>query len=214
MSKRIFFSSLLIALLFLAACGPSPEQEYQLGSAQLTESFDAADAWETFSAEGTDMRVTDGSYRLQTDDGGYVWGLNDQSHDDVVIEAEATQYSSFANNAYGVMCRADVTNNGDGYYFLVSGDGYYSIRKGEGDGVPALVDWATSSAVNEGEAANTIRAVCIGDYLAMYVNDTFVADIRDGSYASGYAGLAGTAFDGGDIDIAFDNLTVWSASLP
>ena len=97
MSKRIFFSSLLIALIFLAACGPSPEQEYQLGSAQLTESFDAADAWETFSAEGTDMRVTDGSYRLQTDDGGYVWGLNDQTHDDVLIEIK-----------YASICHSDI----------------------------------------------------------------------------------------------------------
>lgn len=212
MFKPFRLLCLFTCLGLLAACGPKPEQTVELGSMLLTESFDAVDAWETYESDGTDLRVDDGVYRVQSDDGGYIWGLNEQAHDNVVLEAEASQYSSFENNAYGVMCRADVSNNGDGYYFLVSGDGYYSIRKGEGDSVPPLVDWTTSSAVNKGQEQNKLRAVCLGDYLALYVNDTFVADVRDTTYTSGYAGFAGTAFEGGDIDVAFDNLTIWSAT--
>jgi hypothetical protein len=150
---------------------------------------------------------------VQTGDGGYVWGLNDAVHEDVVIEVTTNQASSFENNAYGVMCRSDTSNNGDGYYFLISGDGYYAIAKGEGDDVNELVEWSTSSAINQGQASNTIRAVCIDNYLAMYVNDEFVADTEDSEYTSGFAGFAATGFEGGNTDISFDNLTITAASL-
>lgn len=202
----------LMMILLLAACG-GPSQEYETGESLLTESFDEASAWETYLDDGIALQVVDGVYRVQTGDEGYIWGLNDASHNDVVIEVTANQLSAHENNAYGVMCRSDTSNNGDGYYFLISGDGYYTISKGEGDNVNELVEWTSSSAINEGQASNTIRAVCIGNYLALYVNDTFVAEIEDGEYAEGFAGFAATAFEGGDTDITFDNLTISSASL-
>jgi hypothetical protein len=149
---------------------------------------------------------------VQTADGGYVWGLNTTEHTDVMLEVTATQDSSYENNAYGLMCRADTDNNGDGYYFLISGDGFYTISKGEGDSVNILVDWTSSSAINQGQANNTIRAVCLGSYLALYVNDEFLAEVEDTSYSAGFAGFAAAAFEGGDTDIAFDNLTITAVS--
>lgn len=195
----------------LAACG-GPSQEYTLGDVLLTESFSEEAAWETYLDDGVALQVVDGAYRVQTGDEGYIWGLNEALHDDVVIEVTSNQLSSFENNAYGVMCRADTSNNGDGYYFLISGDGYYTISKGEGEDVSQLVEWTASSAINNGQESNTIRAVCIGNYLAMYVNDKFLTEIEDTAYTSGYAGFAATAFEGGDTDITFDNLTITAAS--
>ncbi len=213
MNRKISGLIILVAMvLLLAACG-GPSQEYETGEVLLTESFDEAAAWETYIQDEDAFQVVDGAYRTQTGDGGYIWGLNEVEHDDVVMEVTATQLSSHENNAYGVMCRSDTSNNGDGYYFLISGDGYYAISKGEGDNVTELVEWATSSAINQGQATNTIRAVCIDDYLALYVNGKFVADTTDGDYASGYAGFAAAAFDGGNTDISFDNLTITAASL-
>lgn len=202
---------LLVLVGLLAACG-GPSQEYVLGDVLLAESFSEEAAWETYLDDGIALQVVDGEYRVQTGDDGYIWGLNEASHDDVVIEVTSNQLSDFENNAYGVMCRADTSNNGDGYYFLISGDGYYTISKGEGDDVTQLVEWTASSAINDGQDSNTIRAVCIGNYLAMYVNDKFLAEIEDGDYSSGYAGFAATAFEGGDTDITFDNLTITAAS--
>ncbi|GJM43095.1 MAG: hypothetical protein DHS20C20_33770 [Ardenticatenaceae bacterium] len=203
---------LVLAVLLLAACS-SPSKEYEAGEVLLTESFNSASAWETYVSDTVDFQVNDGVYRVQTEDGGYIWGLNEAEHDDVVIEVTSTQDSSYDNNAYGVMCRSDTSNNGDGYYFLISGDGYYSISKGEGEDVNQLVEWTSSSAINEGQASNTIRAVCIDNYLALYVNDKFLAEVEDSDFSSGYAGFAATAFDGGDTDISFDNLTITAASL-
>ena len=203
---RVLAAMMIMTLLLVA-------WEYETGEVLLTESFNEAAAWETYIQDEVDFQVVDGAYHVQTGDGGYVWGLNDAEHDNVVIEVTANQLSSFENNAYGVMCRADTSNNGDGYYFLISGDGYYAISKGEGEDVNEIVEWTTSSAINQGQASNTIRAVCIDNYLALYVNGKFVADTEDSDYSSGYAGFAATAFDGGNTDITFDNLTITAASL-
>lgn len=205
---------LSLALLLIVGCSNKPSQEYVLGDVLLTESFDEPGAWETYIGDTVELQVTDGSYRVQTQDEGYIWGLNEQDHTDVVIEVQANQLSSFENNAYGVMCRADTSNNGDGYYFLISGDGYYTISIGTGEDVTPLFDWTQSSTIKKGQATNKIRAVCVSNYLALYVNDTFLAEIRDNDYANGYTGFAATAFDGGDTDISFDNVTIWAASLP
>ncbi len=214
MNRKLYrLAVLLTIILLLAACGgPSPSQKYVAGEVLLTESFSEPSAWEAFTAEGMDFQVVDGAYRVQTEDGGYVWGLNAAEHTDVMLEVTSTQHSSYENNAYGVMCRANIDNNGDGYYFLISGDGFYSIAKGEGDSVNRLVDWTSSPAINQGQASNTIRAVCLGNYLALYVNGQFMAEIEDIGYSAGFAGFAATAFEGGDTDIAFDNLTITAVS--
>ncbi len=113
------------ALLFLfsfsflfVACG-GPSQEYHANEVLLEESFNDQSVWETYVSGDVDMQVDDGEYRMQTGDGGYVWGLNYQDHENVIIEVTSEQLSSFENNAYGVICRADESNNGDGYYFLI-----------------------------------------------------------------------------------------------
>lgn len=213
---------LLIAALIVAvtACGGA-SRNYVLGETLLQEEFSEANAWENFTADDVALQVSDGVYQAQTGPGGYTWGLNQTEHTDVVIEVQADQTSAYENNGYGIMCRAETDNNGDGYYFLISGDGFYSIRKGEADNVNPLVDWAAHSAINTGQASNTIRAVCVGNYLALYVNDRFLAEIEDSTYSSGYAGLSVAAFTDesaasvGPVkaDITFDNLTIWAASL-
>lgn len=213
MSKKgLWLVGLVLVMATAVACGGA-SQEYVLGETLLQESFAEPGAWETFVEGDMDLQVNDGVYRMQTGDGGYIWGLNEDEHTDVVIEVTTEQSSTFENNAYGVMCRADTTNNGDGYYFMISGDGYYTIAKGEGDSVNPLVEWTQNTAVNQGQASNTIRAVCVGSYLAIYVNDKFLAEVEDSSYASGFTGLAAAAFEGGNIDVSFDNLTISAASL-
>ncbi|MCA9916936.1 MAG: hypothetical protein KC445_03245 [Anaerolineales bacterium] len=211
MNKKSMVLMLLgISLLLLAACG-GPSQEFRPDQVILSESFSNPGAWEKYVSESVDFQVNDGVYRVQTDDGGYIWGLNNQEHTDVIIEVTSVQSSAYEDNAYGVMCRADVSNNGDGYYFLISGDGYYAIAEGDGDNVNQLVEWTSSSAINTGQASNTIRAVCVNNYLALYVNGKFVAETTDSSYKSGFAGFAATAFNGGDVDVSFDDLTISTA---
>ncbi len=208
-----FIIALALLIGMIVGCAPQPSVQFVLDEPLLRENFDTDYSWRSrlSQANGIDFRVLDGAYRARSAQAGFVSGLNTQTHSDVMIDVEATQLSDFRNNAYGVVCRADVNNDGDGYYFLISGDGYYSIRRGITEQVEGLVDWAQTGVVNQDRGINRIRAVCIGDYLALYVNGQFIAEARDSRYSEGYAGLSAAVADGGTVDISFDDLNIWSA---
>ena len=179
----------------------------------LVETFDHPEVWETYaSPTGVELAIERGIYRAFTANPGYVWGLNAQEHTNLVAEVQVTPLTPFQDVGSGVMCRADVSNNGDGYYFMINANGYYSIRIGQGNDVAPLIDWQPSEAIHSGIDVNTIRAVCLDNQLAMYVNDELVASINDDTYASGYAGLAVAASIHG-VDMAFDNLTLYTVQL-
>lgn len=185
------------------------------GSMIQSEPFDIPDAWETYiDPMGVELGVEDGVYRAYTMNEGYVWGLNAELHTDVILEVEATPMTIHYESGFGIMCRADVSANGDGYYFMINANGYYSIRRGEGDQVVALIDWQPSEAISTQLDLNTLRAVCVGSHLAFYVNDVFVAETDDDTYSDGYAGLAIAASTSGDADVAFDNVVIYRAAHP
>ncbi|NJL94941.1 MAG: hypothetical protein HC915_15085 [Anaerolineae bacterium] len=204
--------------LLVAGCnvfGSGPDETYRQGALLLEEPFDDLSSWERFTAQEQNIAlgVEGGQYRASAGGSGFIWGLNETTHSDVILEVTAQQQSSAPENAYGVMCRADPSNNGDGYYFVVGGNGLAAIGRGEGDTVEFLAE-GESDHVNTGRSENTLLAVCVGDYLALYVNGEFVMETRDERYGSGYAGLAIGSFDAGEpIEVLFDNLRIWDGSL-
>lgn len=103
-------------------------------------------------------------------------------------------------------------NNGDGYLFLVDGAGRFAIMRSRGRNVTPLVDWRPSDQIKRGAAQNQIRAVCLGDYLALYVNGQFMGDAIDDTYTQGQVGLAAAASGRLGITVEFDNLTVSAAA--
>jgi hypothetical protein len=100
---------------------------------------------------------------------------------------------------------------GDGYLFLIQGTGSFSIRRARGRNTVPLVDWTVSDAIEIGPGRNHIRAICAGDYLALYVNDRFVGDATDDAYSSGQVGLAASAANPLGVRVEFDNLIVSEA---
>jgi hypothetical protein len=175
-----------------------------------SETFDLEDAWEQYSnPNGVELGIENGVYRAYTMNEGFVWALNEQQHGDVFLEVEVTPLTVHFGNAYGIMCRADVDNNGDGYYFMINANGYYSIRMGQGKDVLPLIDWTQSDIVHPEIDQNTIGAVCIDDKLAMYVNGELLGEVTDRSYESGFTGIAIAAAPNSDIDVAFDNLMIY-----
>ena len=75
-------------------------------------------------------------------------------------------------------------HSGRGYYFLISGDGHYTIRWSNGRSLDDIIPVGYSDAIQR-DAGNRLRAVCIGDYLALWINDVFVAEARDGRGRAG-----------------------------
>jgi hypothetical protein len=127
---------------------------------------------------------------------------------EVVVEAEVTEEATAPATAGD-----EAVNNGDGYLFLVRGDGSYAIMRARGQVVRPLVNWGFSSAINQGAVANHVRVVCVEDYLALYVNDQFVADATDDAYTRGQVGLAAAAVDRLGVRVEFDNLSI-SQAIP
>jgi hypothetical protein len=209
----------LIALFLLAglsACGTTaaPSVNYELGEVLYTNTFDDPGSWESFGFIETQFGIGEGTYNAISPGGGYVTVTNSHLHRNVVIEVTAEQFSTETNSSYGIECRAQVGNNSVGYYFMISGIGQYAIRLGDGGRVKVLVPWTESSVVNQGTASNKIRAVCIDDYLALYVNDVFMAETRYDWLIEGNTGLVVNSPESTTIAVRYDNLTIWDASLP
>lgn len=179
------------------------------------ETFSHQDNWEAYSSpNGVELGVENGVYRMSSLNQGYVWGLNKDEHTNVVLQVDATPLSPDTSNAFGVMCRADKSDNGDGYYFMINGGGYYSISVGVGKDIKPLAAWKASDAIHAGIDRNSIRAVCLDDLLALYVNDKLLIETHDQTYQSGYAGLAVAAASNGGSDVAFDNLATYKITSP
>lgn len=206
--------------MLLAACGALPRQatptvRYRYQDLLLDEHFESGGGWRSYAGDADLwLGVAEGAYRIDLLGKRYVWTQHDQLTSDVVIEVESRQLSAYDHNAYGVACRLDPANSGRGYFFFISGDGFASIRWSDGRALQAIVPAFPSQSIHQGTARNRIRAICIGDYLALWANDKFVSEARDRRASAGHVGLAGAMnYAGQQLSVAFDNLRVWSTVL-
>jgi hypothetical protein len=129
-------------------------------------------------------------------------------------EAEATAESTPEASEQATDLSTRQNNNGDGYLFLVDGAGRFAIMRSNSRRITPLVDWTANGAIRrvtetEG-ASNNLRVICQGDYLALFINETFVGDATDDSYSSGQVGLVGASAGRAGLTVTFDNLGVWA----
>lgn len=201
-------------LLAVAACAPrQPSLAFSAGLLLDDIRFESTLDWEAYQdpSIGVTGAVVDNVYRMEVQDGGFIWALGSRISSDVIVEVETEQLSEYEDNAYGVMCRADPSANGNGYYFFISGNGYYSIRRGVGREVGDLIPFSYSDAIRQGRDYNRIRVVCLDDYLALFVNGVFLAEVHDDRYGAGIVGLTAAVPDDGDLLVTFDDLLVFTA---
>ena len=214
--------------LVLTACGSERSQVPVQGNLLFAESFDASGTWEEgifpASSENTpdsSLAVQDGRYTITYHAGrgaSFIWGVAGADHPqarDVIIEVDAEQISAHKNNLYGVMCRLSETASGTrGYAFLISGDGYYGIAELENNNLTFLKEWHQSGALNEGQASNTLEAICVGDYLALYANGEFLGEVTGAEYGTeGAIGLIGGSSANNAIEVTFDDLSVYAGTI-
>lgn len=217
LQRRIRAGATLLTLVLVTGCAEVPQPaETVIGAEHETRIlFDQPFQWEFYrdTAQGIFFGIEDGAYWARLEQGGIAWTLNGQPHTDVLIEVNTLQYSTERDNGYGVICRGSASNTGDGYYFLISGDGAYTIRRGVTGTIESIIAWTTHSAIGQDANPNHIRVACVGDYLALWVNGEFVADVRDSRYSSGFAGITAVAPIGNPVEIRFDEYVIRDASL-
>lgn len=218
----VLFGSLA---LFLVACG-SDDPEVNEGDIDRTTgytiNFDDEADFETGTYPGSgELRIADGEYTvvsLNPTNNAYLWGSNvgtdNPALKNVIIEVEARPSDGRIDNWYGVMCR--VNEAGGGYAFLISGDGYWAIARSDGRSLFFLEQWRQAEAINQGNNTNTLQAYCLNNYLALYVNDSFLGDLthdEDGKQIDRVGGVALLAggVEGDQVVVHFDNLVVSEA---
>ncbi|MCZ7540370.1 MAG: hypothetical protein M5U29_10730 [Anaerolineae bacterium] len=230
-SKPHTLLKLLIALgiaqsLALAACGGSdPSYRPVAGASLLSETFDAPGDWEegAYPPEAADpasrLAIAGGRYEIMhraERAASFTWGAEGDNYEDVIVDVRAEQLSTDKDNLYGVLCRLAQDDAGDwsGYALLISGDGHYGIADLSRGSLDFLLEWHQSGAIEQGQATNTIRAVCAENYLAVYANGEFLGEVKDSLYRrAGQVGLIAGASEGAVVHVAFDDLTVFAATL-
>ena len=221
----------LVLILLTAACqsisagmGAKPSVGFTYLDMVYSDHFDAPGGWRTYDGGAAlSMAVEAGSYRIRLATRQYVWtqlsdtladDFDNDDFDNVVIEAAVAQLSDFDHNAYGIACRLDPANSGRGYFFLIGGDGYYSIRWGNGRSLDAIVSAKPTGIIKRGASANRMKAICVEDYLALWINGQFVAEARDSRAKAGAVGLAAVMnYAGKHMEVAFDELKIWRSTL-
>lgn len=167
----------------------------------------------------TTLAIQDGRYEMtyETADPSFTLGLGgEQAAADVMIEVTTEQLGGTDDNLYGVVCRLTVNEAGrptGGYAVLISGDGHYGIAQLRSTNLEFILDWHQSDVIKQGQAQNAIRAVCVDDYVGIYVDGQFLGEVNDVSNQSEgqVALIVGTNRDQ-KTHIAFDDLAVRSAS--
>ena len=194
--------ALLTLLPAIAACAPAiepvaglrgPSRSVRAGRELADYSFLQAATWDLFDLEGGSARaaLSDNALELSVDAGlGYLTAGNNVTHRDILVNATVRQTAGLLGNGFGLLCRAD--KRGNGYWFLLSSRGEYSIQVASDvreEPFP-LVPWRYHSVIRPGLQANDLRIVCAENYLALLINDVFVAEAFDDEFREGELAVA------------------------
>lgn len=163
--------------------------------------------WDTGSSQNGEVHIKNGElwfHIIPTQ--YYFWsGWNGDIFANTVISVNARVETPTGVGDFGVICRLQDGNN---FYALeVSEDRYFSIWKMVNGQNTSLNEWTYSGAIPD-SASMVITATCVGDRLALAINDLLLAEIRDDTFKSGQVGLLAGTFETGNIIVAFDNYVV------
>jgi hypothetical protein len=169
--------------------------------------------WDSVSDSSGVTDYYNGAYRIQVLTNSLsIWANPSKSLPaDVRVAVDATKNGGPDDNAFGVICRYQDTDNF--YRFYVTSDGYIGIVKRQGGSATVISSsdgkLQPASGINKGAATNHIEGDCIGNTLTLYVNGTQMAQATDSTFTSGGdVGLVAQAFSTAGVDILFHNFVV------
>lgn len=190
-------------------------ESISLGDLQFHDAMDDENHWHVIDGDYGEYDFEDGELEMLSEaDADYPLLLvTNTRYDNAVIQAEMTFEDGADNNAFGIVCRSSEGDKGRGYQLLISADGYYTIWLTDNNFYRVIVAWETSSDINL-NSTNQVTAVCVDDYIALYVNDTLLVDLYDDVYQTGTVGFTiFTIEEDDETSILVDNVFVWNAEL-
>jgi hypothetical protein len=210
------FIPIVVLILIITACTPAPTSTpaYNAANVLFADNFAKTDSgWDRTQ---NDTGVTDYSnvgYLIYIKKADIIKWANPTKtfQDDVRIEVDAGMSAGPNDNAFGLICRYQDTQNF--YYFYISSDGYAGIGRKLAGNYSII---SSSSAelqkvdgINLGMATNHLRVDCVGNTLTLFVNGTQVAIAIDSSFKGGTAGLIARSYNTGGVNILFTNFYVY-----
>jgi hypothetical protein len=152
-----------------------------------------ADGWSQHSG----IWNTDDNYFFTHGEIGYWSSVSHSSDfDNFDYEVQMWRYGS-ETNSNNIIIRGTpdplaIDNRWDSYYsFQYTRSGSFSVwKKLPGETSIVLQDWTSSSAINPGDAWNTLRVVAIDNDLNFYINGTLIWSGTDTSLSSGMVGIS------------------------
>lgn len=216
MLKRIRILLVFLTLVLIGAgCSNLPvgdqTRKAAAGSQVLfADGFsDASSGWSTWSGQDSSVGYQGGGLLFTIQRAGYdYWSRPGRRYADTRIEVDATHVGGPDNNDYGIICR--YRNRENFYSFVISSDGYFGILRVLEGAYQVLSggQMQFSPAVQQGQAANHLRADCRGESLALYANGQLLAEVTDTSFKSGEVGLIAGSYDQPGVEIFFDDFIV------
>ncbi|RMG84856.1 MAG: hypothetical protein D6712_10545 [Chloroflexi bacterium] len=192
-------------------------QAITVGEQLLAVQF-AEGEWETYRDDLTSLApdAAINAYIATTNNTGLIWGVRENDiFDDVIIMADVV-VTGPEDNGFGVSCRSNPANNGDGYYFEIGMDNTYrilAIENGEFFTLTGEGNWADMDVELTPIIPTTVMGVCSGDYLALYVNGQLIDEVKDDRFTEGLVGLMIQNFhEDTGYSAMFTNVEVWSTS--
>jgi hypothetical protein len=198
--------SILLILLLICGCSAGDNQ-----GDTLEDSFeDSGSGWGTDQRDEFNRGYEDDEYFIELRESNwFAWANPGAQFDDVTVTVDAYLSSGSRDGHFGVLCRYE--NEDNFYYFAISADGYYAIFLREdggnlqaitGDGEGMLF----SPVIRTGGQTNSIRAVCQGNNLSLYVNGELLETVTNDAHPQGDVGLGAGSGSTGDSRIQFDDL--------
>ena len=169
---------------------------------------DTGSGWDRYEDPEGYTDYADGAYKIGVyTDTMFFWANPYQNFDDVIIEVQGQKVAGGDDMQYGIVCRhSDIDN---WYALVISADGYAAVRKRyQGSDLDYVSEWVQVSNVNTGNATNKLRAECIGNRLALYVNGSLAIEATDSDIPTGDAGLMAGTFEQSTTEVLFDNFVV------
>ncbi len=176
---------------------------------------------DTFSDPGSGWPVgnhTNGDYGYRADayriaisqPGELLWVTPARQASDAIFEVSAAHVGGSVENYFGLICRLQDADNF--YYFVVTSQGNYTIGKYEQGRFNAFLPegWASSALIRTDQSANLLRADCLSDQLAFYINGELVQQVRDQTFAQGEYGIIAAALAEPGTEISFDDFKAYA----
>lgn len=207
-------SVVILVALLSSGCGllevGTDEQSAEPGSVLFSDNFsDPTSGWGVWNKDGVLVEYYKNTFRILVNEPQYdFWSVPGLEFTDVEIEVHTMKIAGPDDNDFGIICRYQ---NKDNFYMMViSSDGYYGIAKMK-DGKYSLIgadQLQYNNAIAQKEAANHLRADCVGSTLRFYVNGVKLIETRDSDFTIGDVGLIAGTYDEKGVDILFDNFVV------